>query len=120
MINERLALGCGIAAVLLWSTVATGFKLGLGIMWPAQLLAIGSIISMVFFLVVALACGRLAALRALTGRKLMQLGCLGLLNPAVYYLILFEAYDTQRQSSEFPSQHCAALSLMALDLKSCA
>lgn len=114
MTNERLALSCGIAAVLLWSTVATGFKLGLGIMSPAQLLAIGSIISMMFFLVVAVASGRLSALRALTGKRLAQLAGLGLLNPAIYYLILFEAYDRLPAQVAQPLNYTWAITLALL------
>ncbi len=114
MINERLALGCGIVAVLLWSTVATGFKLGLGIMSPAQLLAIGSIISMVFFLGVAVASGRLGALRTMSCKKLAQLAGLGLLNPAIYYLILFEAYDRLPAQVAQPINYTWAITLALL------
>ena len=35
---ERKALLLALSAVALWSTVATGFKLGLAVMAPAQLL----------------------------------------------------------------------------------
>ena len=47
--NERSALLFGLSAVLLWSTVATGFKLGLRVLEPVQLLWLGSMISFAFF-----------------------------------------------------------------------
>ena len=47
--DERLALGFGLGAVLLWSTVATGFKLGLEQLAVEQLLWLGSLISWLVF-----------------------------------------------------------------------
>ena len=47
MKNERNALLMGLGAVLLWSTVATGFKLGLEHLKPVQLLFAGTCISSV-------------------------------------------------------------------------
>ena len=86
--NERKALIFGISAVLLWSTVATGFKLGLAVLAPAQLLLIGACISALVFIPVAL--------RAGWPRHHLNLreGVLfALLNPVLYYLVLLEAYD---------------------------
>ncbi|MDB1122529.1 hypothetical protein [Vibrio algarum] len=45
MINERRALGFGIAAVMLWSTVATAFKLTLQEFTPIQMLTVASFVS---------------------------------------------------------------------------
>ncbi len=43
MIDERRAIGFGISAVLLWSTVATAFKLTLEQFTPIQMLTIASL-----------------------------------------------------------------------------
>lgn len=43
--NERRALGFGVAAVLLWSTVATAFKITLEHFTPTQMLTIASAVS---------------------------------------------------------------------------
>ena len=43
--NERRALGFGLSAVLLWSTVATAFKLTLAELTPIQMLTIASLVS---------------------------------------------------------------------------
>jgi len=91
--DERSAIACALAAVLLWSTVATGFKLGLRELRPLELLSLGSSISFVFFACASLLTGRWALLRHLTARDWLRLGALGLLNPFLYYLVLFEAYD---------------------------
>ena len=88
MNNERKALLMGLGAVLLWSTVATGFKLGLAQMEPVQLLFTATLISATLF----------AFLAARSGwpRKNLQIreGLLfALVNPILYYLVLLEAYD---------------------------
>jgi drug/metabolite transporter (DMT)-like permease len=73
MKDQKKAYLFGLGAVACWSTVATAFKLSLNYFSPAQ--------------------GKLALLgtylRARPGFYLL----LGLLNPALYYLILFQAYD---------------------------
>jgi drug/metabolite transporter (DMT)-like permease len=87
--NERAALLYGLLAVLLWSTVATGFKLGLRVLEPAQLLWLGSTISFALFGTCFVATRRWRHWP--TGWARMAL--LGLANPVLYYLVLFEAYD---------------------------
>jgi drug/metabolite transporter (DMT)-like permease len=91
--SERSAIGFGLAAVLLWSTVATGFKLGLAALRPLELLWLGSTISFGFYAAACIVTGRWVAIRRLHGRDWLRLGALGLLNPFLYYLVLFEAYD---------------------------
>jgi drug/metabolite transporter (DMT)-like permease len=91
--NEPVALACGLAAVLAWSTVATGFKLGLRDLRPLELLWLGSAISCAFFVCVCIAARRVALLRTLPRRRIAALATLGLLNPFLYYVVLFEAYD---------------------------
>ncbi len=114
MVNERLALACGVSAVLLWSTVATGFKLGLEHLDPAQLLLIGSAISLTFFVAVVIATGRVGTLLALRRGTVAQLAGLGLLNPALYYLILFEAYDRLPAQIAQPLNYTWAIALALL------
>ena len=52
---ERRALVYALTAVALWSTVATGFKLGLAELRPLQLLWLGSAVSWLFFALLAAA-----------------------------------------------------------------
>ena len=86
--NERSALLYGLSAVLLWSTVATGFKLGLRVLEPVQLLWLGSTISFALF-----GSGFLATRRWQSPIDWRRMALLGLANPVLYYLVLFEAYD---------------------------
>jgi drug/metabolite transporter (DMT)-like permease len=91
--KETLALNYGLAAVLLWSTVASAFKIGLGLTSVILLLAGAS-----FFSLLVLACVLVVrkeffeALTSLWKYRYLSLK-LGMLNPVLYYLILFEAYD---------------------------
>jgi hypothetical protein len=86
---ERRAVLDALAAVLLWSTVATGFKLGLAVLEPLQLLLVGSAISTLVFWLAALPGARYRLTRPELGRAAL----FGLVNPFGYYVVLFEAYD---------------------------
>ncbi len=89
MSQERLSTLLGLSAVLLWSTVATAFKLSLEHFSPAQLLWLASLVSAVVFWAAALGTGAWRLLR----RDLAWAALLGAINPLTYYLVLFEAYD---------------------------
>lgn len=104
----------GIGAVLLWSTVATGFKLGLKELAPLELLWLGAITSFVFFAAASLVTGRWPTIRALSGRDWLRLGALGLLNPFLYYLVLFEAYARLPAQIAQPLNYTWAITLTLL------
>lgn len=103
MSSERRAVVLALLAVLLWSTVATAFKLSLEQLTPRWLLAIASLASLLFLT------GFLAYQRqlpqALSGFKQQPAFYLrqGLINPLLYYLILFQAYD------ELPAQQAQSI-----------
>ena len=102
-IQKRKGDLLGLVAVLLWSTVATAFKLSLRHLSPAQLLLLSCIVSWLFLSAVLLYRGMFRAafrnLKSGFGRAFLM----GLLNPCLYYLILFEAYDL------LPAQEAQAL-----------
>ncbi|MDA1075969.1 MAG: DMT family transporter [Proteobacteria bacterium] len=87
--SDRSAYFCALTAIALWSTVATGFKLGLRHLEPAQLVMLGTLISTVIFWAVTLYSGTVR----LSARHLCMAAVMGLINPTLYYLVLFEAYD---------------------------
>ena len=93
-IAPDLALALG--AVALWSTVATGFKLGLTLFTPLQLVTVSVVIATLFFLTISLATQRLdntALIRLRKSGALSRAMGLGILNPLLYYVVLFAAYD---------------------------
>ena len=91
------------SAVLLWSTVATVFKLTLRHVDFIHLLLISSWTAFLALLLVMIAQGKVSLLRRLTVRELLYSAGLGALNPYVYYLVLFKAY------SLIPAQEALAL-----------
>ncbi len=91
--NERRALGFGLSAVLLWSTVATAFKLTLAEFTPIQMLCIASIVSAIALTIICGMQGKLNQLSDTFVSNPWYYLLLGLINPLAYYLILFKAYD---------------------------
>ena len=116
MSNQRKAWLYALATVLLWSTVASAFKLSLQFFAPSQLLLVASATS-VLLLGGILAVQRTLglALTTLRRRPLFFIS-LGLLNPALYYLLLFEAYRLlpAQQAQAINYTWAIALSLLAV------
>ncbi|MDP2335045.1 MAG: DMT family transporter [Bacteroidota bacterium] len=82
-----------LCSVLLWSTVATAFKLGLQTLSPLYLILTASAFSLLTFFVVILFQGKIKELFTVTPAGLGKSALLGALNPFAYYLILFQAYS---------------------------
>ncbi|EGS64051.1 permease of the drug/metabolite transporter (DMT) superfamily [Vibrio paracholerae 87395] len=91
--NEKRALGLGLASVLLWSTVATAFKLTLAELNPLQMVTVASIVSALALLVICAAMGKLTLIVPTLLANPFYYLLLGLINPLAYYLILFKAYS---------------------------
>ncbi len=80
-------------AVLLWSTVASAFKLSLRHLEPLQLVFLASVASAVVLFVILAARNKIPLLLQYPKKQLPICLVLGLLNPCLYYFALFEAYD---------------------------
>ena len=101
--TDRRAVKLGLGAVMLWSTVATAFSLSLQYLTPLQLVTLATVISWCFFAIRLSAPERRSALRV-TSSKARATGLLvGWLNPGLYYLVLFAAYD------RLPAQEAMAI-----------
>ncbi len=92
MTNPRRAYAFGLMTVLLWSTVATAFKLTLRHLEPVQMLLVAHVTSIVVLAVILWVRGNIKALGSMTKRQALTSLGLGLINPFLYYLVLFEAY----------------------------
>lgn len=79
-------------AVLLWSTVASAFKLALSELDTVQVLFIACLVSVITLATVLGIQGKLPELRQ-SKSDLRRSALLGLLNPFLYYLVLFKAYS---------------------------
>jgi len=101
--QQTRAYGRGLLAVLAWSTVASVFKLTLRELTPVGMLFYASVTSAVTLLLVLAFQRRLGELTRLSRRDVAYFGGLGFLNPFLYYLILFRAYQL------LPGQEAQAL-----------
>lgn len=101
--NNTLALIYAGLVLLLWSTVASAFKIALRYWSPFELLFLASSVSFIALTVLMAARKQFSELKAMPGRTRRQLVLAGLLNPLIYYLILFKAYDL------LPAQYAQAV-----------
>jgi len=80
-------------AIFFWSTVATAFKLSLGFIGFLPLVFYSALVSMLVLGGVCLMRGKFAQLNAWQSSDYLRSIGMGLLNPTLYYLILFRAYE---------------------------
>ncbi|MHC4757703.1 MAG: DMT family transporter [Planctomycetota bacterium] len=93
MEKQRQAYFYAAVAVLLWSTVATAFKITLRCTDPMSLVFYASAASTIVLFFNLLLTKKNALLKKITKKDLLRSSLLGLLNPFLYYIILFKAYD---------------------------
>ena len=95
--------GC---AILLWSTVASAFKVSLRYVEVPHMLLYAALVSTVVLLVVAAWQRKLGQAFSCSPKQYLRSAALGFLNPFLYYLVLFEAYD------RLPAQEAQPLNYM--------
>jgi drug/metabolite transporter (DMT)-like permease len=101
--TDRRAVKMGLGAVMLWSTVATALSLSLGYLTPLQLVTLAAVVSWCFFAARLGSPARWASLRATSSKERITGLLMGWLNPGLYYLVLFAAYD------QLPAQEAMAI-----------
>ena len=79
--------------VLLWSTVASAFKLTLAHLSFIEMLLGASLVSLAALFIILFAQGKLTVIGALSKADFACSAALGFLNPFLYYIILFKAYS---------------------------
>jgi drug/metabolite transporter (DMT)-like permease len=105
-----------LAAVLMWSTVATAFKLSLRYLDHAQLLFYSSVVATVVLGVMLVVTGRLGEARPRGLRDAARSAGLGFLNPFLYYAVLFKAYDLLPAQMAQPLNYTWAIVLALLSI----
>ena len=114
MTRDRQALLLGLTAVLLWSTVATAFKLALQELDVFQLVAYAVLVSAIALLLLVVLQGKLALLARYSREHLPFYLALALLNPLMYYLVLLRAYDLLPAQQAQPINYTWAITLALL------
>ncbi|HIF36746.1 MAG TPA: DMT family transporter [Candidatus Thioglobus sp.] len=90
--QNRAYIFAGIA-IFFWSTVATAFKLSLEHLEPIQLVFYSTIFSVLVLFFIVLFQGKLKLIKNFSKYALLKCAFLALLNPCLYYIILFKGYD---------------------------
>ncbi|WP_456406000.1 DMT family transporter [Thiolapillus sp.] len=114
MADERRALFYALAAVLLWSTVASAFKLSLQYLSPIQLLFWASLFSVAILGLMLTLQGKWKELLWMPPAPLLRLGLPGLFTPWLYYLVLFKAYELLPAQEAQPLNYSWAITLSLL------
>ncbi|MFT4908179.1 MAG: drug/metabolite transporter (DMT)-like permease [Oleispira sp.] len=116
MTNQKQAMLFGLGAVLLWSTVATAFKLSLREFTPLQLLVVACSASLVVIALILSVQGRWHQVFSLTRFQYLQSMGMGLINPCLYYFLLFGAFDRLPAQEAQPLNYTWALVLTYLSV----
>ena len=91
--SEKRAFSYAILTILFWSTVASAFALTLRQVRPFDLLFYSSLFATILLGAILIVSPQRAELLKWTRRDFGLSAVLGLLNPFLYYLLLFEAYN---------------------------
>ncbi len=105
-----------MSAIALWSTVASAFKLTLGETGVIELLFVASLVSLLSFVIAAGYRGMFRVLRTWPAREWRSSALLGLLNPFLYYLVLFRAYDVLPAQEAQPLNYTWPIVLVLLSI----
>jgi drug/metabolite transporter (DMT)-like permease len=91
--NQKEAYKFGLIAVFFWSTVATAFKISLVYVTPFELLFYSSLCSLFILGAMIIYQKKIAEVVLHLKKQFPLVLALGLINPFIYYLILFKAYE---------------------------
>jgi drug/metabolite transporter (DMT)-like permease len=105
-----------IGAVLLWSTVASVFKISLSYVDSWQLLLISTLTATLCLFLILVFQNKHYLLHQFKPDDYIRLFVLGLLNPFLYYLVLFKAYDLLPAQIAQSLNYTWAITLMFLSI----
>lgn len=92
-VNQPRAYLLALLTVLLWSTVATAFKIALRNLNYIELLLIANFTSLAIYSMILLFRKQRLTLFPVSGREIALSAFQGMLNPFAYYLAVFKAYS---------------------------
>jgi drug/metabolite transporter (DMT)-like permease len=93
MTNQGKAYIYASIAIFFWSTVASVFKIALNYLDYIQLLFFATWTSFLVYLLTAILQGKIKRIFNYSVHEVLRSAILGLLNPFIYYLVLFKAYS---------------------------
>lgn len=104
------------ATVLMWSTVASAFKITLRYLGPVELLFWSTVVSLIVLGLILAVRGKLREAFRCSAAQYRRSLLLGILNPFLYYVVLFEAYDRLPAQLAQPLNYTWALTLAYLSV----
>ncbi len=116
MRDQNKAYLYAIATVLLWSTVATAFKITLRYLDPLQLLLYACLASVCTLALIIVIQGKGSLIFSYSRKQYLKSLLFGLLNPCLYYMILFKAYDLLPAQEAQPLNYTWAITLSLLSI----
>jgi len=114
--DQKTAMMYGLGTVLLWSTVATAFKLALVDLAPVQMLLVACSASVVVMAIILMLQKRWYLVFSLQKKQYIQSFGMGLINPCLYYFFLFGAFDRLPAQEAQPLNYTWALVLAYLSV----
>ncbi|MCD6107417.1 MAG: DMT family transporter [Caldisericaceae bacterium] len=116
MEKQKQSYAYTVITVLLWSTVASAFKISLRYLDFLQLLFYASITSIIFLFVVLLIQNKLYLLKSYSRKDYLYSALFGFLNPFLYYIILFKAYSLLPAQEAQPLNYTWPIMLVLLSI----
>ncbi|MFD1294991.1 DMT family transporter [Lutibacter holmesii] len=116
MKNQKVAYLYAISAVLIWSTVASAFKISLKYLDFLQLLLLSSFVSTAVLLILLFIKKQFKNLKSYTRKEYLHSAFLGFLNPFLYYVVLFKAYTLLPAQEAQPLNYTWPIMLVILSI----
>lgn len=116
VVDQRRAYVYAWIVVLIWSTVASAFKISLRYLAFTQLVLYATFVSMIALLVILAAQKKLSLLVGCTARDYARSSFLGFLNPFLYYLVLLKAYSLLPAQQAVSLNYTWAIQLVILSI----
>lgn len=114
--QHKLAYAYAGAAVVLWATAASAFKIALRHLDVLPLLLVASATSTAVLFLYLAASNKLRLLRLFTRKDWLWSAGLGFLNPFVYYVVIFNAYSLLQAQEAQPINFVWPLTLVLLSI----
>ncbi len=114
MQNNNKAIVYGSIAVLSWSTVATSFKIALSHFNYFEMLLIACFSALFVFAIAMTIQKKWKLIKNISQKQWLWFGLIGFLNPVVYYLLLFKAYELLPAQIAQPVNYCWPIILLVL------
>lgn len=116
MKNQKLAYFYAISAVIIWSTVASAFKISLQYLDYLQLLLFSSLVSSIILLIILYLKNDFKELFTFSLKEYLHSAFLGFLNPFLYYILLFKANSLLPAQEAQPLNYTWPIMLVLLSI----